>query len=178
MSEQKQQSVADEGLARYIELNYLKPDNAVFNKTAGGILSLKYRDEEYERVHLYRSFPFSLEDDYISVRDKKGEEIGIIQSLSDFPHKKYQLLKEELEWSYFCPDIKLIYSLKEEYGYSYWDVETDKGRRQFTIRGRDQALTPVTEKRYLITDIDGNRFQISDIEQLDKKSFKLIGDLV
>ncbi len=168
----------NKGLAQYVDITYIKPENSVFKKTEGGILSLKLGDEEYERVHLYRSFPFSLAEEYISVRDKEGEEIGIIESINEFAHKTRKLLEKELDWIYFCPDIKLIYSIKDEFGYSYWEVETDQGRKKFIVRGRDQSLTPITDVRYLITDVDGNRFQISDIRELDRKSFKMIGALI
>ncbi|MFW5985593.1 MAG: DUF1854 domain-containing protein [Halanaerobiaceae bacterium] len=162
------------GLSKYIDLDYINPQKADFQKTEGNILSLEYEEEKYERVHLYRSFPFTLENEYISVRDKEGEEIGIIKSIFDFDNKTVDLLEEELNWIYFCPDIEMIYSINEEFGYSYWDVETDQGRKNFTVKGSGQVLTPITEVRYIITDVNGNRFQISDVTELDSKSLNFI----
>mgnify|MGYP006300462843 CR=1 FL=1 len=168
----------EEGLEKYVDITYVTPENADFTRTEGGILTLEFKDDKYERVYLYRSFPFSLEDEYISVRDEDGEEIGIIRNLSDFDYNTEKVLEKELEWVYYCPDIKAIYSVKEEFGYTYWDVETDQGRKEFIVRGRSNALTPLTETRYVLTDIDGNRFQISDITDLDKSSYKIIDTMI
>ena len=115
---------------------------------------------------------------FISVRNKKGDEIGIIKSITDFEKEIQKMLKRELDWVYYCPDIMNIKNISDEFGYSYWEVETDQGDKKFTTRGGSQALTPITEKRILMIDVDGNRYQISDIDNLDRKSFKYIDALV
>ena len=102
----------------------------------------------------------------------------MIKELTDFSDEVQKILKEELKWTYFCPEIEKIYSIDEEFGYSYWKVKTDLGQKEFTLRGRNKAITPITETRLIITDIDGNRFQIKNINKLDKKSFRLVDSLM
>jgi hypothetical protein len=166
------------GLAEYTEIVYMTPEEAMFRRTEGGILTLVFTDKEYDRVSVNRAFPFSLGDFYLSVRDSEGKEIGIIRNLEEFPESARELIKEELEWVYYSPKITRILSVKEEFGYSYWDVETDRGIKRFTVRGTSENVISVTETRLLIIDIDGNRFDISDIRDLDPKSFKMIDSLL
>jgi hypothetical protein len=120
---------SEKGLKQYVNISYLNSENADFKKSKGGILSLRYKEKEYARIFLYRAFPFTLEDEYISVRDKDGNEIGIIKNMNDFEETTRKILKKELEWIYFCPDIKLIYDIKEEFGYAYLKNFAASGRR-------------------------------------------------
>lgn len=168
----------DKGLAEYADIVYITADETVFHRTEGGILALSFRGKEYDRVNVNRAFPFSLGDEFLSVRDSEGKEIGIIRSLVEFSDDTKKIIKEELEWVYYSPKIEKILSVKEEFGYSYWNVETDRGVKRFTVRGTNECVIPVTETRLLIVDMDGNRFEISDIRDLDPKSFKMIDSLL
>lgn len=166
------------GLAEYAEIVYITADEAEFHRTEGGILALSFKGEKYDRVSVNKAFPFSLGDEYLSVRDAEGKEIGIVRNLAEFPEHVQKLIKEELEWVYYAPKIIKIFSVKEEFGYSYWDVETDRGLKRFTVRGTSESVIQVTETRILIIDMDGNRFEIPDIRDLDPKSFKMIDSLL
>ncbi len=167
-----------ESLEEYVNITYMGAKDSKFQKTEGGLLSLEFNGKVYERVSINRAFPFSLTDEYICVKDKDGKEIGIIKSLLDVDEKTQAIIKEELQWVYFCPEIKRIIWIKEEFGYSYWNVETDRGVKRFTVRGTNECVVPVTETQVLITDMDGNRYEIADIRELDQKSFKLIDSLI
>jgi len=167
--------VQQEGLAEYAEIRYLDSNNARFDRSTGGILTLELEDgTRYDRVNLYPAFPFTIEGCYISVRDDKDQEIGIIKDLSLFNGNMRHLLQEELDCRFFTPNITRIISVKEEFGYSYWDVETDRGRRRFTVRNSRDSVIALTETRILVLDIDGNRFEIPDCRSLDPKSFRYI----
>ena len=58
-----------------------------FAATAGGFLALTVTTgeptEHYPRINAYRTFPLSDADRYISLRDADGNEIGILESLTD-----------------------------------------------------------------------------------------------
>lgn len=160
-------------LLEYTAIRYLKPADTAFTRTAGGFLRLKTKDgEEYSRVNLHRAFPFSETSAYISVRDTEGKEIGIIKSLYEFPKEVVNLLEEDMSRRYFAPVVTKVNSLKEEFGYSYWDVQTDAGSCRFTVRNGSSSFTYITEVRIMVTDVDGNRFEIPDFRELDEKSIK------
>lgn len=167
-----------QGLEAYADIRFLRPDECTFARTVGGLLSLRVDDTVYENVSLHRAFPFSYGDDYLSVRDKDGNEIGMIRTLAEFPHETQRLLRDELERRYFAPHIQRIVRIKEEFGYAYWEVETDRGPRRFTIRGVQESVLPIDEDRILIIDVDGNRFEIPSVSALDPRSYRFIEPLL
>jgi hypothetical protein len=151
-----------------LQIRYLTKHNTVFNRTEGGFVSLSVGEETYKRIQVIRMFPFMEKDRFLSVRSvgDKSKEIGIIEDLKDMDTETVQLLKEQLNLRYFTPIITKIRSVKEEYGFAYWDVITDHGECRFTIHMGGNAVVHLTEERILLSDIDENRFEIPDVGQL------------
>lgn len=156
--------------------------NAVFYKNSD-FLALRAkienengeRDEKtWDRVFLHRAFPFDDPYRYISVLDKDQNEIGIIGDLRNIEPEIRKLLEEELERKYYTPEIKAIKQVKERYGFSYWKVETDIGPLQFTVQDTYRSILRVTPTRIFIVDMNGNRYEVPDLEALDRKSYRLI----
>lgn len=154
-------------------IDFLDPQNASFKETPGKLLSLKNGDKDYPRVTLNCSFPHSAKQQYISVRDPDNKEVGMIKDLDDFDMDTQTLLKKHLSFRYFCPVIQKILSLKEEFGYTFWETETTEGVCRFVIR-RDGKSTGTFGKEILIVDVDGNRFVIPDVTKLSEKEYKQI----
>ncbi len=131
-----------------------------------------------ERIYLSRAFPFDMPHDYISVLDKDKKEIGFIRSLNDFDEPQRSMLLAELDAKYYTPTIKKIYSVKERYGFSYWKTECEFGEKSFTLQDTYRSIIKTTNadggERLFILDVDGNRYEIPDVEKLDRKSFKKI----
>ncbi len=169
---------------------YLKPENAVFTRTKNGFpamraflppvtddLTEEQRPPEWQdfgRVQFHRAFPFDAPDEYISVLDMDGKEYGIIRALSDFEGEARALIEAELERKYLAPVITKILSLKDKMGFSYWDAETDCGKRSFTMRDTYRNLFHNSENGVVLTDVDGNRYLIPDVLKLDPKSYRKI----
>jgi len=164
-----------EKVEELFNIKVLTPQNTEFAKTQGGFLSLKFQDKEYPRVAIYRVFPFSEPNRYLSVRDvtPKAEEIGLIDELDIWPEDIRENILEQLEMRYFTPVIRKINDIKEEYGFAYWRVETDRGDMNFTTTIWN-PIVRITEKRLLISDLDSNRFEILDFYGLTKKEQKMI----
>jgi hypothetical protein len=156
------------------DIIYLKPDNCIFYKNNGGFLGLKFDDEDYKKVLLYRSFPFTFPNNFVSVRDNDNKEIGIIDDMMEFQKDTILLFEEELKRRYLLPTILNIKNIKDEFGYSYWEVITEIGERKFTIKRDNSSFLNVKDNLILITDVDGNRYDIKDYTKLDEKSYKLI----
>lgn len=156
------------------EIKYITPDNCKFNKTAGGFLSLKIGEAEYKRVGLYRAFPFSHKDLYISVKDEEENEIGIIEDLNSFDDHTYELFREELDRRYFLPEILKIISLKDEFNYFHFKVTTNLGDREFNAKKVNSNFISLNDNSILIVDVDGNRYKVNDYTNLDRKSYKYI----
>lgn len=168
MSEEFQLSQMEQETDEMLRIRYLNKDNAVFTKTPGGFLSLQVGDENYARVQVVRMFPFMNTEELLSIRttDERSKEIGIIEKLSDVTAETAELLQEQMNLHYFTPIITKIVSIKDEYGYAYFHVETNHGPCKFTIQMGGNAVVHLSETRILIMDIDENRFEIPDIMEL------------
>lgn len=165
----------------------LTTENASFFRSEGGLVSLKLKKEDgsiefFERVLPIRSFPITDPDEFISIREpdskgknkSKGDEIGMIRLLSDFDKETVTLLSEELDRRYFTPQISKIFSVKDKFGYSYWEVQTSAGRISFVMNNPSSNIRTLEDGRVFIHDIDGNCFEITEPEKLDKASFRFI----
>lgn len=167
--EQEKQAVEDA-----IAMHWLTPENTVFARTSGGFVRLQFAGKDYPRVAVHRCFPFSDPARYISIREPEGEgrEIGLIADLREWPADTRTLLEEQMNLRYFMPKIRRIVDIKEEYGYSYWQVQTDRGACRFTVRMGAGSVYAVGPNRYVVNDLDGNRFEIPDLYQLTPREVK------
>lgn len=148
-----------------LEMRFLNSENAVFTRTEGGFLSLKTGEKEYERVGVYLTFPLTKPEEFISVReaDEKAKEIGLIRALTDLKAEEQEMIREQVRLRYFMPIIRKVMDVKDEYGYAYWHVMTDFGVCRFTTHMGGDAVVNLSDARYQITDIDGNRYEIPDL---------------
>ena len=83
-------------------------------------------------------------------------------------------LEEQLNLRYFTPVITKIINVKDEYGYAYFDVMTDRGECRFTIHMGGSDVVHLTETRIIISDLDEHRFEIPDVTKLSAAERKKI----
>lgn len=164
-----------------LRLRMITKDNATFARTKGGFVSLDLKDsiapEHYDRIRVVRSFPFTDRNKYISIRtiDEKSKEIGMIKDLeTDVDSETRKMLEEQMDIRYFTPIIKKINNIKDEYGHAYFDVETDQGPCKFVIYMNSSSVVNLSDVRLLISDLDGNRFEIPDYTKLSARELKML----
>ena len=177
-----EKSMEKTALREVIAVRYITKDNAEFERS-GDFIRMKVRlpdddgneeEKTYDRIFLHRAFPFDYPYSYISVLDADAKEIGIIQDIDALGEETAAMLRAELDRKYYTPVIRQILSVKDKFGYSYWKVVTDEGEIEFTCRDTFSSLLKVGGNRVFVTDMDGNRFEIPDLEALDRKSFRKI----
>ena len=151
-----------------LEMRFLTKENAVFSRTDGGFVALKFGEKEYSRIGVYLTFPLTEPEEYISIReaDEKAKEIGIIEKLSELDKDQQEMIREQIKLRYFMPTIVKVLDIKDEYGYAYWNVMTSFGACRFTTRMSGDAVIFLGESRLMVTDIDGNRYEIPDFYKL------------
>ena len=164
-----------EDAARIVKLD---GENASFSMK-DGFLSLAIRENGaenvYDRVFLHRAFPHELLWEYISVIGEENKEIGLIYTIDDFGAEDKELLKTEINRKYYSPVISEIQSVKERYGFSYWKVRIDDGRViNFTMQDTFGKIIRIGDDSAILVDVDGNRYTIKSIIELDKKSYRKI----
>ena len=163
----------------------LTKENARFYRSGGDLISLEITNaegekESFERVVVLRSFPVTNPDEFLSVREPdskkqgRGKEIGMIRRISDFGEETVALLSEELDRRYFTPFIQKIHSVKDKFGYLYFDAATSAGSVTFVLNNPFSNIRTLEDGRIFINDIDGNVFCIPDPTKLDGASLKKI----
>lgn len=155
--------------------NLLDPAEIRVEQDEDGVVWVRPFDGEARMVdRAVPSFPLTQSHAFVTIFDEQGEEIGVIRSLRKLDHRSRKLLEEEIERSYFMPEIQQILDVKEGLGLETWEVVTSKGERTFEVRTSRRDVRPVGRRRLLIKDVDGNRFDIPDWAQLDAPSQLLI----
>ncbi len=163
----------------------LTKENARFYRSKGNLISLDLTHENgehevFERVAVFRAFPITAPDEFLSVREvsviknEHGQEIGMVRYISDFDEETQKYFLEELDRRYFTPEIKKISSVKEKFGYSYWDCETTAGHIVFVLNNPFSNIRTLIDGRVFINDIDGNCFSVPEPSKLDAASYKKI----
>jgi len=162
----------------------LSPENAKFTQSRGGMISLTVQsengEESFERVIVLRSFPVTAPNEFLSVREPdtrkkgRGAEIGMIRYLKDFDDETRALINAELDLRYFTPVIQKILSVKDKFGYSYWEAETTAGKVSFVLNNPFSQIRVLEDMRIYISDMDGNSFVIPDPSKLDRSSYRRI----
>jgi len=161
-----------------LQLNYLDP-GAVHFRREGETISMTTDDgASYPRVVLRNCFPMDRDSRYLSVRDATSEdydEIGIIQDYRALPEADREAVATEIALFYFVPRIRRVRSLKNEFGFLYWEVDSDKGPLEFVMRDNViHYVRPVGRDHYMLIDVNRARYEIMDLSALDKRDQKLV----
>ena len=160
-------------LAELSVTNWLTPENTRFY-LKNNFLYVQFEGKD-ERAFLCRQFPFELQWEFISVMNEDGDEIGIVRDIALFrDDETHALLETELRRRYYSPVIDRIISVKERYGFSYWKVHTAEGEVSFTLHDTYRSIIRAGGGRVVLLDVNGNRFEIPNVEALDRKSYKKI----
>lgn len=128
-------------------------------------------------ARIYRCFPLSAQDGYISFQDAGGHEACIVKSISELDDETRAAVEIELDRRYFTPVIARIASLKQEASLWKFDVDTQRGAHSFYLRGVRDNIHEVAPRRWQLRSIDGQRYEIRDLSLLDKRSVNLFESL-
>jgi hypothetical protein len=168
-------------MAKAFEVVYLQPEQIRFTRhgdTLGLTVTVDDVSVQYPRVILRPCFPVSDTKAYLSVRDANAErqpEIGIVQDWTVLRPDDREAIAAELGLYYFVPKITQIHKIKEELGFLYWTVSTDKGPQEFVMRNSIISNTRhVGPGHWLIIDVNEARHEIPDVSVLDARSQKLL----
>ncbi len=133
-----------------------------------------YTGEKFTELELHRMFPITGLRQYISLVDKEGEEIAVIRNIDDLLPESQKVVEDALREYYMIPRITRFIKMSEKFKIWMWTAETDRGVYTFEIRNHITAVKPLYDGRVLIKDANDNRYEIPDVNKLDKKSFKML----
>jgi ATP-binding cassette, subfamily B, bacterial len=124
-------------------------------------------------VFARHAFPLSNPDSYVSLVDEHHFERACFVTLEELPAAARAILVRALEKSDFLPKIARIVAVVQEATLSRWQVETDRGPRQFIVDQEDH-VRPLEDGRHLISDSHGMRYLVPAPSALDPVSRKLL----
>lgn len=159
-------------------MNLIAVDDARLRRNESGDTIATIRGNEHLIGQIQSVFPISNRHHFALLRDEHGEEIGIIEQAHELDGESRRVLREELERSYFLPQITDIRDIDEKHGVFAMDVITDRGERVFEVRNPRQNIRAVGGGRYIIKDVDGNRYDIPKLRNLGPKSQNLMTEFV
>ncbi|KAA3612573.1 MAG: DUF1854 domain-containing protein [Calditrichaeota bacterium] len=132
----------------------------------------KRKDGQQEDVHarIVRCFPWQHQSRFISIRDPKGKEVALLESLDQIDDAEIRnMLAMEMEAINYVPQILQIESIHDEAQLYNWKVVTTAGKRQFFMR-RNESPRQLANEGLLMKDISGDRYFIKSLEDLDRES--------
>jgi len=156
------------------EFRILEPDYLQFKKNGSKLQMLIKEEDNYKTVSVLPLFPLSESERWVSVLDDEGRELGIIEELGKLDVESRKMILDELRRRYVLPRIRKILSCKERFDLVVWEVETDRGVKEFLSRNLRENIQQPNQNRLILTDVDGNRYDIPDFQSLDKKSQTLL----
>lgn len=139
-------------------------------KMESGFLKVIKDEKSYEKVNVVRLFPYQYEEEYIALLDENNEEITILDNLEALEKAERTLLLNYLKYKYYMPEITKINHIKEKMGYLYVDLETTAGKKEVCIADFVSNIRLIKNKILSITDVEGNKYRVSDFSVLDPVS--------
>jgi hypothetical protein len=165
-------------MSKAFELIILDPERVHFVRQDDTLSLTLDGDKYYPRVVLRSCFPVSEENRYLSVLDATSEEeteLGVLEDWQKLAGDDCQAVAQELGLYYLTPAIRRIHEITDELGFLYWTVETDKGEKEFVMRNNViRYAREVSPGRWLLIDVNQARYEIPDIQALDRASQKLV----
>lgn len=152
-------------------VRWLTPENTTIFAGTFSLLHCAVKGEPvYRAVFAVRLFPISRPDAFISLRhtglDEKDREIGVIQELVAFPDEARRLIAESLAKHYYEQVITRVYHVEFGYGLLFFDVQTQRGREQFTMPWSSDRAEDFGQKGKVLHETLGNRYVIPDVNAL------------
>ncbi len=159
-------------------MRYLDPKALHIYSLDEGGMRVVYEGESYDQVRAYRCFPVSRPREFIALwtgaSALEHHQIGMIRRLKELAPSSRLAVEHELGKRYFIHYIESINSIRENkdnMGFLVWHVATDKGEIEFlTRRWQRESVQEGGVNGRIIFDIDDNRYEIVDFDELDAAS--------
>ncbi len=125
--------------------------------------------------------PLSDPDRYIAIRENdpgRGKEHALLRHWPQLDPESRALVQEHLERRYLHPILLAIHAVKDYGGVMVCEFETDRGVREVTLRDIRDNVVYLKGGRVLITDAEGNRYDLPDSTKLDFRSAMLLARIL
>ena len=132
-----------------------------------------------EMLEPRRLFPFSNHNMFITLLDSEEREVALIRDFEELDADSRRALEECFAEYYLIPEITAIHDIITKFGTLRWVVETDRGPVSFQIRNRHSDIKNFRgTNRVLVRDSNDNRYEIENLNNLDRKSWLLVASFL
>lgn len=154
---------------------YIEYDNARITPGERPLVNVEmYGGEMFENLEPRRLFPITGLRKYITLLDDEGNEIAIIRNIDNLMPESRDVIWESLSEYYLIPKITKILDITDKYGKLRFSVETENGPYEFTVKNAHADIKHFFDGRVLIKDSSDNRYDIANVNELDKNSWKIL----
>lgn len=162
-----------------LELRYLDPgDVRVWRGEDGRVYCTIANNLTVLTPMFMRSHPLSDLERYVSIRGVEpkersiamGKEFGLLRNWHRLDPDSHAIVEAELDRRYLHAKVFAILSVRDYSGVQVCEFDTDRGLREVTLRDVRDNVVYLGQSRILITDAEGNRYDIEDVSNLDADS--------
>jgi hypothetical protein len=155
-------------------MKILNPEEWSFQQPENNFLEIRKTDGSiYKSVECIPLFPLSQPDIYINlvgIKKNEPEDIGMIENLSSFSKTQQVLVKKNINFRYFIPEITDIKKITVKQRIYHWEVVTNKGEKKFLLNSLKDNISVLKNGLISITDTDKCRYRISNHYLLPSKA--------
>jgi len=160
-----------------MDLGIMDIAEAKFYVGSGGFAGLHYKGEEYKHIILRRIMPMQQPLNYISVADHENKEIAILKDVNELPADQRAIVMAELDNRYYSPEVLEVVSVQDKLGYVYMELrlKNKKGveyKKNCAVKDVSRNIRMLSDTSVIIFDVDGNRYVISNLTQLNRQSMR------
>ncbi len=148
-------------------------DFLLARNNAGRLVMTTADGTVHEGITPVRAFPVMAPDKFVAIMSAEGKEILWIDTPAELPEDVRTLIHEEIASRELMPAIHRIVSVTGFSTPCTWDVETDRGRTTFILKG-EEDIRRLTAQMLIITDSHGLRFLLRDMLGIDKASRRIL----
>ncbi|MEI8242627.1 MAG: DUF1854 domain-containing protein [bacterium] len=174
LSGQRRTAAAPDGQAATVTetsgLRYLDPAAVRFQREGARLDVAMAGAAPVTNVSVFRAFPLTAPDRFLSIRNEKNEELGLLAAPAQLDPASRALVEDEIRRRYVLPVVRRVIQIRERFEILECQVETDRGACRFSVRNLRESLLRPQPNRYILTDVDGNRFDIPDLRALPPAS--------
>lgn len=129
-------------------------------------------------ARIRRLFPLSSPDKHLSIQDREGTEAGIVNGFEGMDSESRKLIEEDLDRRYFTPILEQLDEVEQQKGMWRFAGKTQRGSVEFYVRNWRDSSHELTPNRWHILSVEGQRYEIEDLDKLDDKSQRLLEQLL
>lgn len=149
-------------------------DDFQLTRNLAGRLVLSLADGTmHEGVIPVRAYPVQSPQEFVALMSTEGKEVLWIERLADVPEDIRTLINEEIASRDVMPVIQQLSKVSTYSTPSTWEVITDRGPTKFILKG-EEDIRRLNGGTLIITDSHGLRFYVTDMQQLDKHSRRIL----